>query len=200
MMVSGDGKMLVAQDQDSVTSIYDLSRANKNRPLVLHRLAGNQYHGVSTFSFDNRTLATTINYELPSRQMIFRIQLWDTRTGKLKRIFQSNNQYIDYLAFSPDNQMLAGVSTRGTNLWDSRSGKFLRLLNTDRESIAFSPDGKVLASGGRQRIKLWDVRTGVLLRELVGHRGAVYALAFSPDGASLISGGDDGIVRKWRIK
>jgi len=105
------------------------------------------------------------------------------------------------VAFSPDGNKLASVSTDGVKVWDVAAGRELLSL-TGHEgavySVTFSPDGKTLASSsGDSTVKIWDAVTGKELRSLTGHEGAVYSVTFSPDGKTLASGSEDNTVKIW---
>jgi WD40 repeat protein len=53
------------------------------------------------------------------RQAIGGIQLWDARTGKLRRSFTAHERAITSISYSPDCSMLASGSGDGTvKLWD----------------------------------------------------------------------------------
>ncbi len=90
--------------------------------------------------------------------------------------------------FSSEGDVLATAHLDGTvQLWETRSGKPLRALETDPgiSDMAFSPDSDILAIGIRgpnHKLQLWDIRSGELQREIpTGLSG----LAWSSDGKSL---------------
>ncbi|CUU03293.1 MAG: PD40 domain-containing protein [Fimbriimonadales bacterium] len=116
---------------------------------------------------------------------------------------------VSHVAFSPDGQYIASVSSRDSTLkvWRVADGQ---LLYTFREAdgayaVAFSPDGRFLAVGVAgssftpQTLLIRRASDGALVRTFTGHQGWTQAVAFSPDGQVLISGGADGLVRVWNL-
>ena len=63
-----------------------------------------------------------------------------------------NAGMISEIAWSPDGQLLASATGRGTIwIWDTRTGDAITKIKGHSgwiESIAWSPDGRSLASGG----------------------------------------------------
>ena len=105
-------------------------------------------------------------------------------------------------AFSPDGEILAGGSARGTvRLWNATTGGLRTTLrgHTDSvTSIAFSPDGRRLATASVDgTVRLWNPATGVPEATLSGHRSSVVSVAFNPVDDQLASASLDGTVRLW---
>lgn len=106
------------------------------------------------------------------------------------------------VAFSPDGkQVLTGSDDKTARLWDTQSGKALRVLtgHVDRvRSVAFAPDGKQVLTGSEDRTaRLWNAETGQEVRTFTGHSGIVYSVAFAPDGKQVLTGSQDGTARLW---
>ena len=111
---------------------------------------------------------------------------------------------IRFPAYSPDGKLLADATSEHTiKLWDTTTGKRLRVLTGHTDSIScesFSSDGKLLASAGSdQTVRLWAVESGEQLQSMAGHSGPVNVVAFSPDAAVIASGSDDHSIKLWSV-
>ena len=105
-------------------------------------------------------------------------------------------------AFSPDGEILAGGSARGTlRLWNATTGGIRTTLRRHTDSvtsIAFSPDGGLLATASADgTVRLWHPGTGELQATLSGHTGSVLSVDFSRASGFLASASIDGTVRLW---
>ena len=176
-------------------------------------------HGAPIFNFvvspDGGVLATTSeggNVQLwardsanldspwvPSGQQLNMTLVGNTTWAQLK--LEPKIQILS-TAFSPDGEILAGGSARGTvRLWNAMTGSIRTTLrgHTDSvTSIAFSPDGGFLATASADgTVRLWNLGTGDLHATLSGHTGSVLSVAFSPATSLLASASIDGTVRLW---
>ena len=99
---------------------------------------------------------------------------------------KGHSDNVNYVAFSPDGQILAsGSGDKTIKLWQVSTGKEIHTLNGHSawvNFVAFSPDRQILASGSDDKtIKLWQVSTGKEIRTLNGHSKSVTSVVFSPD-------------------
>ena len=143
------------------------------------------------FSSDGRILA--------SGALDNTVRLWEVATGQEIRCLQGQGERINFVAFSPNGELLASSGHGGIQLWDVSTGQEIRSLAEPEGAgfIAFNPDGSMLASCMNQRVQLWDVSTGQEIRSLTG---AGSRIAFSPDGSTIaLAGGADDRVRLWDV-
>jgi WD40 repeat protein len=115
------------------------------------------------------------------------------------------------IAFTSDGERLIGSrSPMGSwmdyfgdaAVWDWRTGRLERRIDTGADKAVLSPQADLLVSiprnflTGSQDAKVWDWATGRHLRTL-SHSGSVTSAAFSPDGSRLATASRDGTVRIW---
>lgn len=168
---------------------------------------------------DIETLLTHVSLRTPAFALAFRpdgeilavggtdgtIQLWDVRTGTLRRRFETLKAAIVSIVFSPDSHWLAAASDYGiVRLWDLDDGT--EPLKLTGWALAFHPDSRRLAAGSADgTLDVWDLETGERLSSERVHKNRVAGVAWSADGKILATGswdrtlrllnGEDGTVR-----
>jgi WD40 repeat protein len=113
------------------------------------------------FSPDGNTLAIT---DYPAEDQ-YRLRLWQVRTGKPLRTFETGKARVTRLAFSPDGKLLVSYDPDGEEplrLWDPATGKEVRVPGWNPEGgspqgLAFSPGGTLLATAEGSAIRVWRV-------------------------------------------
>jgi WD40 repeat protein len=99
----------------------------------------------------------------------------------------------DFLAYSPDGNVIATATRNGPNqhgpvqlTWLTLNGPVHTLLGTEGPlpKVAFSPDSTRVATrlGDKMPLTIWDVASG---RQLISMLGGTTDLTWSPDGKSL---------------
>ncbi len=130
------------------------------------------------------------------------VRVWREGGQILHLAWQAHTDMATFLAFSPDERLLASGSADGSvKLWDVESGALLWAAwqTKGTNCLVFAPDGSLLASGGYEAsVRLWDPKVGTALQELP-HPVTVFSLAWSPDGHLLASGDIAGTIRLWEI-
>jgi TonB family protein len=91
------------------------------------------------------------------------VKLWNIQNSKLVAEFivdsKNPNEFLQYLAFSPDARLLAtgGNYTKGLVL-DLRTHKSVASLGGTKQ-VQFSPDGTKLVGAIGQKVLIWDAKT-----------------------------------------
>ncbi len=127
------------------------------------------------------------------------IKLWDVMSGQEVFSFDSLNQEINGIAFSPDGRLLA----TGVTIWDVQSKTVLHQLDRgEARKVAFSPDGTLLAVGAPGApVKLWDVASGQAVRTFESlANNDTFTTVFSPDGTLVATSGYDGVIELWDVQ
>ena len=137
----------------------------------------------------------------------------NSSVGNIRRSFdpeelhtlEGHNDYVNSVAFSPREDLLASGSSDATiRLWQPSIGKSLKAFSNRNSwvpSVAFSPDGTMLASkSANNKLNLWRVGDNKKLKTLLGHKDFIFSIAFSPDGSLLASGSEDKTVKLWLIE
>lgn len=157
-------------------------------------------------------------------QLVNKVFLFDTATGKEVRQFFGGGFLVFELSISPDSKLVLaseqGVPVR-TKLpdgkicteyehpvtwWDLTTGKRVgQVLLRDEKigPVAFAPDGKTFAvatEGPTASILIVEVVSGRVAHTITGFRGKVRSLAFMPDGKRLVSGMEDSSALVWDLK
>lgn len=144
----------------------------------------------------------------------YRAILWNTKTGKPKRLFEHKTR-VTKLRLSNSGNFAFSSGTKGNaHIWDLTTGQKVTSLDlADREyiivSASFSNQEELLATGAPGKdISLWDIKTGQRLtrwqartRDQWKPSGAiVYAVGFTPDDRFLYTESSAGFGEKWEIK
>src|SRR6266851_702969 len=118
--------------------------------------------------------------------------------------YKGHSDYVDAVAWSPNNQFIASGSWDGTvQVWYAHTGETISIYRGHSEfvdAVAWSPNGQYIASGDRNNtVLVWNALTGKTLNyfteEYTG--GIIEALAWSPDGRFIASGSRDKTIRVW---
>lgn len=127
------------------------------------------------------------------------VTLWELPSGEVRGTFGSEN----YVAISPDSQILVSHGGKIIKLWNLETGELLHSLQTGiriTSAAAISPDGKYFALGCFDgTVRIWNFG-GELLHALEGHSSPVSGLAIGLLGETLVSGGENGTVKLWQLR
>jgi RNA polymerase sigma factor (sigma-70 family) len=187
--VSPDGKLIASAGREPGIRLWSAATGEELGQLLTPK---GQFLSLA-FSPDGKILASSAAEGV--------IRLWDPVRRKALRTLAVEG-VVFTLAFAPDGRTLAGSDSKSVTLWDSQTGKVLRLLDSDSSpkqledsrgsypALAVAARGRLLASVGPGAvIYLWDPTTGKRLRTLPKSQGEIYSLALTPDGEHLVSTG-----------
>jgi len=190
---SSDGCVFISSSENKMVKIWD---ANNYKCIRTIQAYNNQ---VKSIALDSTGHILAVSSE--DR----RIRIWNISSPHetlLKEIPTSS--WIWAVAFSSNNELLAGGEGKVVHLWSAVDYRYIFSLqgHTGRVfSVAFSQDNKLLASGSEDgTIRLWSLEKRRCIKRLEGHKSWVWSIAISSDGSTLASGSYDCTVRLWDIQ
>jgi WD40 repeat protein len=214
---SPNSKKLASRAGDSSSRLWDISTASQDRQMDIptgEKSYDGEIRGEAVrFSPSGERVTVLGNYNV--KEVGRTILVYDAVSGKRLSAIRSRNLVVPCLDISRDGRTLAIATCGGVELWRSKSGEELRLLDFQEGiknrhecdlCVCFCPDGRMLASGGSDRkIRFWDWTTGKLLGEIDAQQRQVRNLTYSSDGHLLASCGttvkneSDGTVYLWEV-
>lgn len=125
----GDKLVAATTNPEKSLQIFDLKAH-----LVESIKVGNSFQGGAIrFSKSGRWLAVTASNT---------VELWDWPTRKLVRVFKGHTDFINGLAFTPDEQHIVSAGHDGTTrIWRVDDGNSMALLAHGGDWIVYTPDG-----------------------------------------------------------
>jgi WD40 repeat protein len=108
---------------------------------------------------------------------------------------------LEEIVISPDGELLAIASSRGTWIYDAQSMEPINLIGEGAGNVSavdWSPDGqKIVIGDSLGDVKVWSVDTVELLLLMKGHQEPVTSVAWSQEGSRLASGDEGGTIFIW---
>jgi WD40 repeat protein len=119
------------------------------------------------------------------------VRVWDTKTGRLRRLLLGHGAAVRGVAFGPGSLLLSLGDDSSLRLWDALTGQSLRQIRLpDPKTAVFAatPDGKRAVTGsGNGWVRGWDLATGAELFALAAGKYDISAIAVSPDGQRVVA-------------
>ncbi len=115
-------------------------------------------------------------------------QIWEMETDRLVRECRDVGDRRSDRQLSPDNKLLASISSNALYIHDSATSKEVRRwpLDSGNGCAVFSPDSRTLIAGDHRTIHFWDVATGREVRAIADHPGGcINEMVLSRDGKIL---------------
>lgn len=195
------GDRFAGRRLDNAINVWNIKHKDKMALLTGH----SDYIQSLAFSPDGKRLVSG------SRDNTTR--LWDVEKDREIAMLPMNKPLTTTaLAFSPNGNLIAGVTIGEICLWCAEELTPLHIIPQPEDSqrlftIAFSPCGRYIATGTwwkrgmkKMAIRLWNVETCKNLHTFWGHPTDIQSLAFSPDGKLLASVSYDGTILLWNLK
>lgn len=130
------------------------------------------------------------------------INAWSVLTGEKLNLQLKAEAFAQGVLFSPDGQILAGLSKEKSYLsfynWGNKKSFVQENLSPNYTQLVFSKSGERCASLSKShKIQIWSPFTGNILSPEFAHPSAVIGYAFSEDGRFLTSLCQDKTLRVW---
>jgi WD40 repeat protein len=174
---SPDGRLLAGRDGNRVV-IWDV--ATLKELTILKTSAGSAASKI-VFSPNGRWLAALSFGE--------GVKLWNTTTWQLFNT-EIGKPLSEWLAFSPDGQMIAVATNSRVELWEYRGRKKIKQIDIGGQiqDIRFSREDLLVAVVGTDKnlLSLWNPGNDERLEIKV--EGAINTFSFSPDGSKIAVG------------
>jgi WD40 repeat protein len=122
-------------------------------------------------------------------------QIQSTTTALVATV--ASRAWVDRMAWSPTQNLLAFSVGKYVQVWDSATGEIVVTLNFEASSVldlSWHPDGTRLTAAGYQGIKIWTADDWDDDPYLVPIASASLAVGWSPDGKYMASGNLDQTV------
>jgi WD40 repeat protein len=210
---SPDGAFIVTGGEDGVARLWNAQTGN------LLRILTRSHFPVTAVAFspDGRRIATGVSGPWqdgpPGRPDASgsrddRSQtgccLWDAATGLLVNSFDTPENRVSSLAFSPDCSRILVGSGGLTRVREIATGREIMAFGSFRSEIGMADwsrdGGRIVTSDGSEFISIWTADARHRVRTIRGHKLGIVTARFLPDGKRIITASWDGTVRLWHTE
>ena len=187
---SPDGRWLTAA---SITGPMTLFSGKTGQ--VTQMLSGHRFGTCEIAWNASGTLLASVGQDSTTR-------IWNPESGAVLHTLDSGAAWVEHLAWSQQDDLLATAAGRKLRLWDGSTGQLLQAYPDHRSTIsdlAWQPATKLLTSATYGRISFWQAESATLMRSLEW-KGSILVMAWSPDGNLVATGDQDATVHFWMTK
>ncbi len=127
-----------------------------------------------------------------------RALVWNAADGRVDRVFNVGDDWVEHLAWSPNGQLLAASCSRQVSVHGPGQESSWRSEDHPSTVSAIAwPDSAELASACYGRVTFFDIPAGKP-RQKLEWIGSLVSMALSPDGDIVACGSQDNTVHFWR--
>lgn len=202
---SPDGQLLAAGSDNNIARVWDIP--GRNLQQILHG-TDNIVLSVAWSPQGDRLAVGNSDgaVQIWKRSVWQQPSTWNdpTTPGQFRRGRLPDAAYT--VSWSPDGDKLAATRYDGyVRVWDSNSGKLLKMLTISNQpnAVSWSPDGQLLASASDDgTVQLWDTGSYKNIRTLDGESqgGWAFAIPWSSDSRLIACSRDGNIVLVWDVQ
>lgn len=128
------------------------------------------------------------------------VRIWELPTPQLIHILNWGKQWVQNLAWHPQQNQLAFSQGLYVQIWDIESQEIITTLPFENSSVldlAWNPNGQFLAVAGNGGVKIWDANTWDDDPFYIETDAAALKIAWSKDGEYLAVSSLDNIIFVW---
>lgn len=126
-------------------------------------------------------------------------QLWDAVSGRKLATLRSSETESkpDFVAVSPDRQIIVTSGPAGAYFWNSANGSLIRKLEEVSGAVSFSPNGKMILANGclvrgylscpKHQAAIWEVVSGRRIIAFDLPTDTYFGLGWSGDGQTVVT-------------